>query len=232
MDEISNKTLATLLVVAIVISLAGTFFAMRGVSQITNIVTGAQSTGETGQAKVNITEKTEITLTQTIVSFGQGYKNASYSPGAATTECNLTTNDTAADVNNTNCWISDSNYDPNPFVLENTGNNYVNVTINSSIVDDFLSGSVTGGTRRYQWAGSDLSSGYFPSAENGCVGTLNDTWQEFNNGYQPLCTNMSPFSGEDEFNIDINISIPTGVLGSKTTDVLFTAQKAMQAGGV
>lgn len=232
MDEISNKTLATLLVVAIVISLAGTFFAMRGVSQITNIVTGAQSTGETGQAKVNITEKTEITLTQTIVSFGQGYKNASYSSGASTTECNLTTNDTADDVNNTNCWISDGPYNPDPFVLENTGNNYVNVTINSSAVEDFLSGSVTGGTRRYQWAGSDSDAGYFHTAENGCVGTLNDTWQAFNNGNQLLCTNMSPFPNEDEFNIDINISIPTGIIGNKATDVLFTAQKAMQAGGV
>lgn len=232
MDEISNKTLATLLVVAIVISLAGTFFAMRGVSQITNIVTGHQSLGETGEAKVNITETTEITLTQTLVDFGVGYKNASYSSGAATTECNLSTNDTDSDVNNTNCWIADSPYDPDPFVLENTGNNYVNITINSSTADNFLTGSATGGVKRYQWAGSDADEGYFNSPENGCVGTLNATWNEFIGGgtKEMLCTNMSPFPGEDEFHIDVNISIPTGILGAKTTNVLFTAQKSHQAG--
>ncbi|MEA2037610.1 MAG: hypothetical protein U9O94_08930 [Nanoarchaeota archaeon] len=229
MDEISNKTLATLLVVAIVISLAGTFFAMRGVSQITNVITGAQSLAEGGTAQVNITETTEITLTGTLVDFGKGYRNASVVN--LDTECNLTTQFTDSDVNGTGCWVADGPFAPAPFTLANTGNNYVNVTINSSTADTFIvdGDAIGGGTARYQFVPSDSSSGPFASSENGCNVTFTVTdWAEFNNAEQLLCTNMSPFSSENEFNVDINVSIPSGPLGAKSTAVTFYGEKSEQ----
>jgi hypothetical protein len=223
MDEISNKTLATLLVVAIVISLAGAFFAMRGVSQITNVISGA-ATDQTGTAKVNISEVTSILLTQTSVDFGTGYRNASVVD--LNTECNLTTNQSSAP----SCWVPVGTYNPDPFTLENDGNNYVNITINSSAVGDFLTGDPLGGTERYQFVPSDSSSGPFRSAENGCNATAFTVtgWTAFSNARQLTCTNMSPYDAEDAFNVDINISVCAGVTGAKSTNVVFYAAKSAQ----
>jgi hypothetical protein len=222
MDEVSNKTLATLLVVAIVISLAGTFFAMRGVSQITNIISGA-ATSPTGTAKVNITEVTSISLYQNTVDFGSGYRNATIVD--VNSECNLTTN-----ASMHACWVNQSAYDPNPFVLENDGNTYVNVTVNSSNVSTFLSGTVLGGTRRYQYVPSDSTTGPFAAAEDGCKVAFSKTdWTEFSETPALICSNMSPYAAEDTFHVDVNISIPAGVIGEKTAVVTFTAMKSLQS---
>ena len=126
MDEISNKTLATLLVVAIVISLAGTFFAMRGVSQVTNYITGAQSSSDSGTAQVNISESLSIVLTQDSVDFGTGQRNNDLAVGS---ECNITSN-----ASQPSCWNTSgaggswgtTGGGPGDFTLENDGN--VNVS--------------------------------------------------------------------------------------------------------
>jgi hypothetical protein len=218
MDEISNKTLATLLVVAIVISLAGTFFAMRGVSQVTNYVSGYQSLAETGTAKVNITEVTEITLTRNAVDFGKGTRNASAVDD--TTACLLTTNTTA--MVPANCWEADGGtYSmPHKFVLENTGNTYVAVNINSSNATTFFGGVGTGGTALYQFSGNETG------LENGCTGALTEAYTAFDATAQTLCTNMSPALATDTFGIDIQIAIPRGITGAKSQDVGFVATKS------
>jgi len=222
MDEISNKTLATLLVVAIVISLAGTFFAMRGVSQITNIVSGSAVT--TGTAKVNVTETASITLTQATVSFGTGYRNAS--AVVVTSECNLTTQQTN---NPPGCWINVTEFAPIPFNLMNDGSVYVNVTINSSNATSFLYGTPTAGIQRYQWTASDADQGQFLGGDDGCVGIMSGTdWTEFNELEQLVCTNMSPYDAGDELKVDVNISIPAGIANNYTATVTFYGIKSMQ----
>jgi len=234
MDEISNKTLATLLVVAIVISLAGTFFAMRGVSQVTNYISGAQTSSDTGTAKVNISELTTITLVTPEVDFGTGYRNAT--DVDLNTECNITTNqsspqdaDTATNAD-ANCWINVTTFAPDPFLLRNDGSNYVNVTINSSTPADFLPGSPTGGTEQYMFVPSDASSGVYVSSENGCNTTAFSitALTTFTGTEQLLCTNMSPFDGEDEFTVDILVGVPAGILGEAEEDVYFYAEKSDQ----
>ncbi len=212
MDEISNKTLATLLVVAIGISLAGTFFAMRGVSQVTNLISGAAPTTD-GTARVNITELTEVTLTQLVVDFGEGSRNSTLTNDD---DCNLSTED---DGTVPDCWDNTTDYNPTEFLLENSGNNLVNLTINSSTADTFI---VDGGTKtgasveRYGWKAYTL--------ENACSDGLtfeNDTYLDFDNSAQLLCSNLSGADGEDEIFVDINVSIPAGIAGNKTTSVTF-----------
>ncbi|MBW2965221.1 hypothetical protein KY363_07225, partial [Candidatus Woesearchaeota archaeon] len=97
----------------------------------------------------------------------------------------------------------------------------------------FLNGVVLGGTRRYQFSPADSDDGFFRTNENGCVVafTNTETWQEFGEVPQTICTNMSPYSGEDEFNVDINISIPAGPVGPKTAIVTFYADKSQQGQG-
>ena len=239
MDEISNKTLATLLVVAIVISLAGTFFAMRGVNQVTNYISGFQN-AETGTAAVNISELAQILLVNTTVDFGTGSRNVSaVSP---TTTCNLTSRREQTPVDN--CWeYTAGEFDTvNPFLLRNDGNVYVAVTINSSIADTFISGAASS-DKWYMWTASENVSGSYPNwvsttgpgdasaaPEDGCEVALDGigTWTSFSNSPQSLCTNMSPYAAEDEFVIDIKVGIPAGPTGVKTTDVVFEAVKSTQ----
>jgi hypothetical protein len=224
MDEISNKTLATLLVVAIVISLAGAFFAMRGVSQITNVITGFESASSGGTAKVNISEVEQITLYQPTVDFGTGYRNQTNV--GINDECQLTTNQSTKPI----CWFNVTAWAPRPFVLENTGNVYVNVTINSSINTTFLNGLPLGtAVQRYQFVPSDSSDGLFLRPENGCNVTFTTTtWTEFTNARQLICSNMSPADTEDQFYVDINISIPAGITNEKSTIVTFYGIRSAQ----
>ena len=225
MDEVSNRTLATLLIVAIVISVAGMFFAMKGVSQVSNYITGYQ-TSPAGTTKVNITEVTAITLINDTVDFGTGYRNATAVD--VNTECNLTTNQSTKPT----CWVNITSWAPRPFLLENSGNNYVNITINSSNKTSFLSGAPTGtDARRYQFVPVDAAPAtvFAGRGKNGCNVTFSITaWTEFNQSPQLLCTNMSPYDQEDSFYVDINVSVPSGITGSKSTVVTFYAVKSAQ----
>ncbi|MFH1669085.1 MAG: hypothetical protein ABIA62_04105 [Candidatus Woesearchaeota archaeon] len=217
MDEISNKTLATLLVVAIVISLAGTFFAMRGVSQVTNIISGAVISGT---ANVNITETIEIDVTQFTVDFGAGTRNGTIESDIG---CNLSTIDNvtysarpAGFTGVPPCWDNSTNYNPEAFVIENKGTTLVKVEINSSIADNFI--GVGGSPAVYGFKGI--------SAEAGCTtGWLASNFTDFTGADQMLCTNLSNAAAGDELIIDINVTIPSGPAGNKTTSVTFTAAK-------
>jgi len=224
MDEISNKTLATLLVVAIVISLAGTFFAMRGVSTVTNFVgspTGAY--GTSGTAKVNITETTSITLTNNDVDFGSGSRNSSL---LSTSNCNLTTNDTPLTPT---CWVT-TGYAPKPFVLVNDGTTYATVDVNSSNATAFIG---TGGSTaaEYKYVVSDSQEGAYKNLKNAtedaCKGTITATaFTAFDQTNQSVCTNLSNVDSEDQLQIDIWVAIPSGVPATqKTATVQFQAIK-------
>jgi hypothetical protein len=192
---------------------------MRGVSQVTNIISGAQTA--TGTAKVNITETNSIILRNNTVSFGAGYRNASAI--ASTDECNLsTTNDATVPP----CWANDTEYLPRPFMLENNGNIYVNITVNSSTATQFINGTIIGGTARY---GYKVNNTRFPTGRDGCAAGATawrrSNFTDFTNTQTLICTNLSPTDTEDRFGVEINVSIPSGPTGQKTADVWFVAAK-------
>ena len=227
MDEISNKTLATLLVVAIVISLAGTFFAMRGVSSVTK-VTGL-ITNPSGTAQVYINQTISIKLNTAGVDFGSGYRNATF-PDAI--DCNLTSLESKPD-----CWVAFSSYAPQDFWLENDGNVQVNVTINSTKGENFfnttcsISKVILAGTGAYKWNGKIRA--IEPTAIfAGCNSTagdlvttrdLNLTTSNFAGTNELLCKNLSDNDLYDEFNITIRLDVPKGPSGNCSSTVTFTA---------
>jgi hypothetical protein len=215
MEEISNKTLATLLVIAVIVSLAGAFFAIRGVSQVTNIISGAQAQ-QSGTAQVNITSQTSITLSQNNVNFGSGYRNET-NLSSINSECNMSSNDAAAP----DCWIVADSFSPLDFVLENNGNRYVNVTINSTAAANYfdsctLATGIDGGDADFAFTGEE-------GAENGCPGTLTTSETSLTGSPQLLCTNMSYINDDDEFNISISIDVPAGPAGVCANTVDFEA---------
>ena len=223
MDEISNKTLATLLVVAIVISLAGTFFAMRGVSQVTNYITGAQSSSDSGTAQVNISESLSIVLTQDSVDFGTGQRNNDFPVGS---ECNISSNESQPSCWNTSgaggTWGS-AGAGPVDFTLENDGNVNAEIQINSTASADFfgtcdVETAITGGDPQYFFATRNTT-------ENGCRSGGNNTWTEFTAVPQDICANLTYDNTNDEVNISIKIHVPAGPAGVCSNTVDFSAAK-------
>jgi len=217
MDEISNKTLATLLVVAIVISLAGTFFAMRGVSQVTNIVTGAQ-VAPTGTAKVNISEQASITLIENTVDFGTGNRKPSV---PVNVECNLSSeNYTVPD-----CWNSTgSNYltSSGDFMIENDGNVYVNVTVNGTPSASFFNScntaTILGGTPAYEWRSFE------PATGGGCQSGMQASLVGMSATPVRVCANLTTDGGDDRVNVSITLRVPAGPSGEcEDNGVTFTA---------
>jgi hypothetical protein len=187
---------------------------MRGV---TNVISGHAATS-TGTAKVNITETVNVDFRNNTVDFGGGSRNSSY---ASSTECNLSTLDNSTVPT---CWVNDTPYFPKPFLLENSGNVYVNITINSSTATTFINGTIIGGTTRYGWKGT---SGDRSGARAGCgAGTdLTKTFTDFSGSPQALCKNLSTADTEDWIGVEINVSIPSGPTGVKTVDIVFQAVK-------
>ncbi len=222
MDEISNKTLATLLVVAIVISLAGTFFAMRGVSTITNVITGAAEY-TTGESKVNITSRLDIVLDSGFetVDLGDGYLN---NTGAGEDDCWLSSNQSGSQPNST-CWHADS-FSPTPFKLENDGNRWAIVKINSTDGATLFSNGYQSGDRdhMYRAYGADAAT-----ASVCTVSPVTD-WTSFSgtSTADNLCGNMSYNPSNNQLWVDIGMMIPTLSSGEYSASVGFVATDAGQ----
>ncbi len=218
MEEISNKTLATLLVVAIVISLAGTFFAMRGVSQVTNVISGA-ATSTSGTASVNISEQLSIKLVDPYLSvnFGPGFLNSS------SIDCYLHT----SQATKPDCWNVSGGWDwavsnPSPFLLENDGNVYANVTYTSTTNNTALWSGYTQGQPNLTIALLETTGRL-----TGCASSagFDNTTITVGDGTAKvlLCNNMTYENANDQFYLPIGFGVPTIGGGNYSTGLTFTA---------
>jgi hypothetical protein len=226
MDEISNKTLATLLVVAIVISLAGTFFAMRGVSQVTNIISGAQTYGTSGVAKVNITEQLSIVLIENLVDFGAGNRKTTLATGSA---CNLS----SADSTIPSCWneTASGSYlggfsTSGDFMIQNDGNLNANITIDS-LKDQttFFTGCTGSGTILAPGTENYTYTSLTAASRPGCLsGTVSETAFDAGDPHV-ICSNLTFDDASDQMNVTIKLYVPSGPSGICNDTVTFTAMR-------
>ena len=94
-DDINNKTLATLLVVAIIVSIGGTLISLNRLSKFGGIgVTGFATSG-TAKVNLSVTSSTGITVTQAI-DFGSGYADTA-------TNCTMESNLSSGARPDTDC---------------------------------------------------------------------------------------------------------------------------------
>ena len=115
--DISNKTLAWLLIGAIIVSILGTFTALNRIQKLG--ITGAATTTQ-GTATVNITTSQSIRFAVATIDWGTGGVNTT----AGYNNCTLYTDGTS---NGPGCYGFDTV--SQGLVLENDGNQNVNVTI-------------------------------------------------------------------------------------------------------
>ena len=214
--EISNRFLAFLLVVAIVIAIVASFYSVSNANNFLKL-TGL---GVLGYVNITIQNFTSINVTATDCDFGSGYVSAGsiyavLHPGPATPILeDACSNISGGDVKDN--WTNMTVYDPNCMEVKNDGNKDVELNVTSGKnVSTFL-----GTDNGWYQVWSDNKEGY--SCENN-VSYLNRA-NISNDINVTLCTNFTSEDTRDEVYVGCHLQVPnTTPPGIKTDTWTFTA---------
>ena len=202
MENISNKTLATLLIASIVISLGGTLISLNKLSnqQVASATTG-RAQQDLGTASITIQTSVSILLSTDTIAFGTGWINGS-NPTCGTNGVNLSTE--GSGTNDDDCFINASDSTAamlaTDFILNNDG------TVNASVAiigpnKTFLM-SQTGAQHtklNFTWQAVD---------DDSCLGTLVTGWTEFG-ASTTLCDDFNWTDADDDLTIEVNLRFPS-----------------------
>ena len=199
--SLSNKSLALILVVSVIISAGGTLTALIRLDKllILPVVTGQASTGAYGQANVTVTSQIALTAIYSFINFGGGFANGS--------TCRL--NSTGAGSLGNCTTFRDAN---ESIVVRNDGNS--NLSINVSF--DKTNASWIGGTNPGVWfAAWNNETGACPNGTR-FYGPYNWTGLDrgTNPGHYRVCQGSANAGllafddNKDAINIDIAVLVP------------------------
>jgi hypothetical protein len=219
--EMSNKSLALLLVIALVISLGGTLISLTKISEIRQvkplpqkIVTGL-TTGA-GKVEVTLGSLTACNV-DTNVSFGTGMPTG--------TLILSTADDTGANASGfNNC--SDSTPSPcyRGMQINNTGNSYIVVNFSS----DKNASGLLGDSSPLTGFTYDIRNGTFKTTlAVGCIAVLGTSGSINLNTNYTVCGNLSYITGADTVSIGYNITInETTPKSSKQANIIISCSQA------
>ena len=201
MKEFSNKTIITLLIVTIIVSLGGTLISISRLSQL-ELITGRVTVGN---VSVNITEQATLNLSTYDVALGNGY---------ITTGANCSFN-TENGTSGHPCWSNTGISANSSIVVENVGNVGINVSVAfAQNQTDFIGGTSPG--LQFVCRSKDGASS----------GTSQATVLTYANTSTIICwANLDELSTADDFYFDIALNIPDDAQGSKNNSITFTAAK-------
>jgi len=232
-QEISNKTLAFLLVGAIVVSLFGTFISLNRLDNIgpsgLRQITGMYTDSTTGTVQLNVQGDIAFSVVNS-VNFGD------VTPITGTL-MNITTDNINAQGQGNDCTTG-----ANCMALEiqNDGNEVINLTFNvSTNAAGLIGGSAPAAPGFYFYARNGNRTGV--AASPGCTGNMSygrnnlglgagTNWQSISTGanYSICVTNntlaftngLNFTSGFDMVSIEFNLTIPAdAVQGAKTATI-------------
>lgn len=123
MADLSNKALALLLLVAIVVSVGGTAFTLQRMGQLQGVTGMATSSPITGKTNFSIDSSLSIRFVNSLVLFGSGYVNGSM------TSCSMGTNNTPP-LGTRGCINFNTTVHTSNLTIENDGNVLANVSLN------------------------------------------------------------------------------------------------------
>ncbi len=199
--DISNKSLAVILVAAIVISIGGTVVSLNKFGQLSQPgYTGYATSSDAGQTNFSIMSNTTIEFVagKDAMNFGNGEVNGS---AAGVQNCTLQTNNTAP---STDC-IGFSALD-NYFVIHNIGNIGVNLSLlSNATAAQFIGGNAS--VHSFQWQVGANESG-------SCLGSLSDTsFTNVTNGTtiahaKNVCTNLDYNLPTNSLWVNLKLVIP------------------------
>lgn len=209
--EISNKLLATLLVVAIVVSVGGAMINMAKLSELARVVplvsrlTGAAYSA--GTVNISVIEQAEVNISTYEVNFGAGFVTESDSArlGSNGTVTNWSAAGTSSGL-----------------VIENTGN--VNVTLNMTsdvAAAAFLGG--TGPTFKYNTTSDEAYACHW-NATSGIGNLSGASYSEVTTATQKVCDCFRDEAANDQISMNFEVVIPTdSAPGAKNATLTFSA---------
>lgn len=217
MKDISNKTLAILLVVTIVVSLGGTFISLGIISSMSR-GGGPSFTGfavsPNATAQVTLESFSSIKFSQSSINFGTGSVNST----TGINNCSLTTVDGPGWENSAACAA----FSPvtNGFTIENDGN--ANLTV--ELISNQSAAQFIGSTALFLWnvtlnesnscvniTGARAS--VYPNTSDACLGVeaggaCGSIFESVSTSYKTICPSLLYDNAKDSLNVDINITIP------------------------
>ena len=211
--DISNKTLALLLLAAMVVSLGGTIIS---VSQISDLQTGMATT-PTGNVDLNVQGALSITTDDANqINFGD-CTPLSGENGVINSE----------QGKNTTTVCSGNGNLPSNISVRNNGNVDANVTIQADDVGEahggsFIPSNSSGASElRYKTADSGVSGN-----QGGCTGTLQTSYTNITTAGTEYtgCSVLTPGSTQNSFLTNIELVVPFDATpGSSSVTLTFTA---------
>ncbi|MFH1399342.1 MAG: hypothetical protein ABIG95_04500 [Candidatus Woesearchaeota archaeon] len=218
MNEVSNKTLALLLIVAIAISLGGTVISLNRLAGLRfPMITGFAS--DTGTASVEITETASAKFSIEAVDFLDGWVNQS--EGGDT--CEITAIQASSGTESAPCygnWAAGLG----GLQIENDGNQLVSMTIKSSKNGTNLVG-IPGGAFRFMAHNNETGSCTILNA------SMDDEWYAWvKNTEHVICGNLNYNNSKDSMWVDLNLSI--NFASNMSGEVAQTATITLTATGI
>ncbi len=204
--DVSNRTLAVLLFLAMAVSLAGTLVA---VAKMNSLSMSGYATNPNATAQLTIANTLSIKFSVATIDWGSGYVNGS------SNECNLTTSDVgAAPYSGCVGFVSPA---PAPLTLENDGNVVANVTVKLNQTPA-------------QWIGDSGAQAWINVAEKetgSCTLNLLTGLQSISTTELRICERFQYANANDELNIGMKVLVPnTAPPGTKVTEVNAVATAA------
>lgn len=214
MVEISNKTLLVLALVAIIISLGGTWLSLSKL-QLSGLTGRSPTPVTSGTAQLNIQAQAIVNVSQPTINWG----NVAVSQGNETCIINSETgaSDRCSTCSGTPCSTPDSG-----FTFHNIGNVCINVSVAAGkSAATFIGGTIAGGPM-YKWKARNQTT------VGGYVINITPNYYNTTTGASLAYFNMSPTNysvGQNESAfLDLNITIPRDApKGAKTDTITFTA---------
>ena len=207
MTEVTNRTIAALLFVAMAVTVFSTAITLGKLGAFQGVGITGFATSPNATATLNISSTTSIKFTNAVIDWSNGTVNTS----GGNTQCNVTTSGYGETY--TGC-IGFASTQPGDFTLENDGNQNADIDINLTQTPTNWIGGTNANTYVKVQAGS----------EDGCTGGtyLNGGAETAIAGAQlAACTNMSYQDSNDIINISVKAQIPSdATTGVKTVDLV------------
>lgn len=202
----NQKFLTILIIMAIAISVLGTFFSLNMLGELEayrEYFTGHSSSGS-GQVNLTISQNLTINVIQTVINFSVGF----VSTGQDGTTLNTTVPEFAVPPAN---WTNSSIYNPKPIEIRNNGN--VNCSLN--LTSGKTAAQFIGGTApSYEFNGSNKEPNSCPDLLD--YTTLTGVTTQF-------CTNLGTSDGKDEVYVHCRLWVPYDTVGTKEDIWTFNA---------
>ena len=166
-----------------------------------------------GTATVNVTLSLSLYLEDSNITFGNG---------AVTGIPYAIVDSTGASCTNCSGWGSTND----PFVIQNDGNVYANVTITASVsAGAWFGGNAANAAMWYNYTNYESNSCLLDSG-NPYVNATNSTWRilPVTSNINYTCQKLNYSEEADEMRIDLKLQVPADApIGLKTNAITFTA---------